>query len=636
MKRAVFLGLSLFVSLPATLYSSQRLSEDKPTPEALTLDQVLDRYVQALGGKSAIEKISTRASKGAFTSDHLKTNGPVELYAKAPNKQLMVLLAKGIGNYRRGFDGSVAWEMYPGSDKANDVSGFSKRDAEFYLAVKFRETYPNVALKGTEKLEEREAYVLEAPAAGKPKRWSFDTQTGLLLRTETRHPKGKVLESADYSDYRAVDGIREPFSIRQVDSDGTDFDIKLTEVRHNIPIDDKSFDKSAGHSHSAVSANATKEKPQVRFTSGNSAKIPFEYTDDDNEILKVRVNDSPPLNFTIDTGSDVFAIITARQAGKLGLTPRNNYKVGGIVGDIEAASIPSANLSLPGVEALNQRLEVLISNVSTDADGPEIDGVLGLEFLKKFIVEIDYEAKTINLLSPENYRYSGPGEIISIKIQDGSPLVRAKMTSLSGKIIESYFEIDSGMGGTLLFCTPAVRKYGLLEEMQTIQAPTSIETGGEFNRRIGRAKSLQLGRFTIENPTVSLAQNVDREGGVIGEEILRRFKVIYDFSNRRIILEPNSHFKEPYEEDMSGMAVIPEMSGGQKVFRIRQILMNTPAAEVGLHEGDLIVAIDGKPSADFTAGRLARMFMQYGREFVLSIKRGDKAMQTRLKLKRLI
>ena len=625
--------MSVLIPLPPTLVGGQSFPAAKATTKAPTLEQILDKYVQALGGKTAIEKVNSRTSKGTFTSVYLKTKGPIELYAKAPNKQLMALLAQGFGNYRRGFNGTVAWEKYPGSDTAGNLSGFSRRDAEFYLSLRFRETYPNAVFKGSAKLSELDTYLLEAPAAGNPKRWYFDSRSGLLVRTETTNSSGKVLESTDYGDYRAVDGVQEPFNIRLVDRDGTDFIIQLNEVKHNVPIDDASFDKPEKQRTDPASTNLSKAKPQVRFTSGNSATIPFEL-DDDDEIIKVRVNNSPPLNFTIDTGSDVFGIITSEQAKNLGLTPGNKYKVGGIVGDIETASIPNVNLSLPGVEALNQTLEVFFADGSNEES--KVDGTFGDEFLKEFVVEMDYETKTIRLFSPTNYKYNGEGEIIPLKFEDGKPRMRVIVTTASGKTIKRYFEIDSGMGGTFLLYSSAVKKYGLLEDMKTIQSPTSIETGGEFNRRIGRVKSLQFGRFTIPNIPISLAQNADGDGGLVGAEILRRFKVIYDFSHRRMILEPNSHLNDPYEEDMSGISLTAENGNGVKLFRVRQVVAATPASEAGLQPDDLITAIDGQPAANFTAGRIEHMFKQEGREFTLTIKRGEKVIPVSLKLRRLI
>ena len=397
MNKGALLILSLILSLASTHNSGKPFQQNKAKTEVPTLELILDKYIQALGGRLSLEKINSRASKGAFTSSQLKTKGPIELYAKAPNKWLMVLVAQGYGNYRRGFNGTVAWEKYPGRDHASNLSGFSKRDAEFQLPLKFRDTFPRVVLKDNEKLGERQTAVLEAPGEGNPKRWYFDNESGLLLRSETRSSSGKILESVDYDDYRIVDGVKEPFSIRIVDRDGTDFNIKLSEVEHNRLIDDVSFDKPENHAHDTAPANSLKAKPEVHLISGNSTKIPYLMDDNGNELLKVSVNNSPPLNFTVDTGSDVFAILTASQANNLGLIPGKKYKVGiaADVGEIEAATIPSANLTMPGVEALNQRIEVIMSEDAT-ANESKIDGVLGLEFLKKFVVEIDYEAQTLS------------------------------------------------------------------------------------------------------------------------------------------------------------------------------------------------------------------------------------------------
>ena len=103
-----------------------------------------------------------------------------------------------------------------------------------------------------------------------------------------------------------------------------------------------------------------------------------------------------------------------------------------------------------------------------------------------------------------------------------------------------------------------------------------------------------------------------------------------------MILEPNLHFKELYEQDMSGMSLTPETVNGTKLFRIREVVANTPASEAGLQADDLITAIDGQPAADFTEGHIERMFTHEGQEFALTIKRGEKLLQARLKLRRLI
>jgi S1-C subfamily serine protease len=87
---------------------------------------------------------------------------------------------------------------------------------------------------------------------------------------------------------------------------------------------------------------------------------------------------------------------------------------------------------------------------------------------------------------------------------------------------------------------------------------------------------------------------------------------------------------------MSGIAIDPDLIAGAKVFKVRQVLSNTPASDVGVREADLITAIDGEPAARFTQSQIEKMFMQSGREYVLTIKRGEQTLQMRLKLRRLI
>lgn len=263
MNQAGLLILTLSLSLASILPGGGPIYQSKSATEAPTLEQILDKYVQALGGRAALESVNSRASTGTFTSINLKTKGPIEIYAKAPNKWLMVLLAQGYGNYRRGFNGSVAWEKYPGSDSAGNLSSLSKRDAEFYLPLRFRETYPNVTLKGSEILNGHETFVLEAPAAGNPKRWYFNSKSGLLLRAETRNSSGKTLDSVDYDNYGMVDGVQEPFSIRLVDRDGTDFNIKLSEVKHNILIEDA----KSRRSNRMIRRAQTRRDPNRKFAS---------------------------------------------------------------------------------------------------------------------------------------------------------------------------------------------------------------------------------------------------------------------------------------------------------------------------------------------------------------------------------
>jgi len=217
-------------------------------------DEVLASYVTALGGRAAIEKLTSRVSKGNFEVSGIAMSGPVEIYGKAPNFKLTVLQMPGQETFKDGFDGKVGWEQNPDdgiTDKTGLDAGSAMRDADFYQPLKLRLQYPNLIFKGTAKVslgkggagkvEERDAFVLEAPRAGSPRRFFFDSANGLLLRTEEWDAAGKMGEADEYQDYRGVDGVKVAFTIHIIQD--AHFTIKLTEVKHNLTIDDTIFVK---------------------------------------------------------------------------------------------------------------------------------------------------------------------------------------------------------------------------------------------------------------------------------------------------------------------------------------------------------------------------------------------------------
>src|SRR2546426_1023466 len=232
-------------------------STQKAVAELPTADQILEKYVRAIGGKEAVQAQTSRVMKGTITAPSVGGKGTIEIYAKAPNRQLTETSLNILGNSRTGFNGTVAWEEEQGEVK--EAPGFSKRDADFYLPIKLKELYPRIDLKGTEQIGEREAYFLEAPHGGNPKRWYFDVETGLLLRMELRNAAGKVMEREDYQDYRAVDGVQYAFTVRAIDDNEVPFTINYTDIRLNVAINDEKFDKPAAKASVAQLSSTEQE-----------------------------------------------------------------------------------------------------------------------------------------------------------------------------------------------------------------------------------------------------------------------------------------------------------------------------------------------------------------------------------------
>jgi len=252
MKRTLSLLLLLPVFAVAALAQGgqQKPADSKPAGAMPTADQIIDKYVQAIGGKAAIEKLTSRVVKGSFEIAAFGASGTAEIYAKAPNKNLGVFTIAGFGVFQEGFDGKVAWAQNPQEglrEKSGAELATAKLESEFFKDIKLKQLYPKIAVKGKDKVGDKEVYVVEAtPVESSVETWYFDTQTGLVLRqdAERESPQGKANTQVFLDNYKEVDGIKVPFTIRQVSPMFT-IDIKIEEVKHNVPIDDAKFNKPA-------------------------------------------------------------------------------------------------------------------------------------------------------------------------------------------------------------------------------------------------------------------------------------------------------------------------------------------------------------------------------------------------------
>jgi len=246
LRRAVVL-LGLFGALASP---GMVLAAPQAAP-ALSVDQILAKFVQALGGKAALEKVTSRLTTGTLDAGEGRLYA-LEIREKAPDKFLFIVLVEGQAAVKRGFDGAVGWE-YSAQQGISQLSGATlgafKRSSQFYRWLRLKELFRKLEAKGTSEVGDRTAYVVEAtPEDGNPEILYFDTQTFLLLRRDIRAdlPDGSTVPlETYYDDYRQVDGIKSAFSLRQVRPDSV-LILRYTQVRQNVPLDDAEFAKPAG------------------------------------------------------------------------------------------------------------------------------------------------------------------------------------------------------------------------------------------------------------------------------------------------------------------------------------------------------------------------------------------------------
>jgi photosynthetic reaction center cytochrome c subunit len=239
-------GLPLPEAMPRPVTTETKPGETKPaTP---TADQILAKYLDALGGSAAIDKLKTRTLKGEWLTSNGLTWG-YELYQSGPDKIYAVISTPKQGVFERGFNGTVGWEKSSHGVRAIEGAELAnlRRYPDWFKDIKLKEQFSRLMFGGTEKIDEREVYVLRGVATdNRRERLYFDVQTGLLVRRVTNNPTmiGLIPEQVDFEDYKSVDGLMMPFTIRisSVDPNITSTR-KFTEVKLNVPVDETKFSR---------------------------------------------------------------------------------------------------------------------------------------------------------------------------------------------------------------------------------------------------------------------------------------------------------------------------------------------------------------------------------------------------------
>lgn len=211
-----------------------------------TVDEVLNKYVEALGGAAAFDAVNSRVTKGTLDIPGVSRGGTFETYEQAPNKFLTVMEAYPIGTRKLAFDGRNGWAATSAGVQALNKKELLaiQREAEFYGPMRLKSIYKKVTLAGTSKIGYRDVYVIDCQLApGMVDRLYFDVKTYLPARMNTVQILGtdSVPVEVYFDDWRAVDGIKIPFSITQRFPKLT-LSYTVKEMKHNVPIDAKIFE----------------------------------------------------------------------------------------------------------------------------------------------------------------------------------------------------------------------------------------------------------------------------------------------------------------------------------------------------------------------------------------------------------
>jgi hypothetical protein len=224
-----------------------------PPPPA---DPILEKYVQALGGAEAVQKVASRIEKGSVILPRGQV--PVEIFAKAPDKRATIVHQPN-GDSTTAYDGHTGWlgnAGRPPRDMNEQENDAVRLDADLHFATDLKQIFSQFRVGRPEKIGDRQTTQVLAIRQGQPPvRLFFDDQTGLLVRmvryAET--PVGRNPTQVDYADYRDADGVKIPYRWT-IARPGGRFTIQVDQVQQNVAVDDAKFTKPGA----APAADGTK------------------------------------------------------------------------------------------------------------------------------------------------------------------------------------------------------------------------------------------------------------------------------------------------------------------------------------------------------------------------------------------
>lgn len=373
-------------------------------------------------------------------------------------------------------------------------------------------------------------------------------------------------------------------------------------------------------------------------------RLPLHISSDNHVFIQVTVNHSAPLWFIVDSGAGDL-LINKRIAETIGLKLQDRSQTFGVGKDpVEVFVTEAASVSLGKLCSFRKRMLALSMDTFEAYFGRDVAGIIGHDLFSRFVVEIDYLTGVLTLHNPQTYSYAGKGESLPITINGKLAEVQATIKLPGKDPVAAKLILDTGAHLAIALNQPFVESHKLLQSAsRTVKDPWSPGLGGDAELLLTRASYLRLGETTLSDPVIAFSQ--DRAGslastafdGIIGGELLRRFKVIFDYPRRSVVLEPNEHIRERYVYSTEMLGIGLSAAGKDfRSFMAHSIVAGSPAAKAGLQVGDRIAAIDGQPAEALSLDQLRQILKQDRPQYVITIKRGQKTLPVQIKSEKLL
>lgn len=297
------------------------------------------------------------------------------------------------------------------------------------------------------------------------------------------------------------------------------------------------------------------------------------------------------LNFILDTGSGGISL-DSTTVEDLHIKPVPSDKTIRTIAGIRTVSfVNNQKLKLGDLTVDSLDFHVNNYDILTAVYGERIDGIIGYSLLKKFIIKIDYDSLRIDIYSRGSLKYPRGGFLFRPLI---STLPVEPVRLRDAKSVQARFLYDIGAGLCMMLSTDFIEDSALLYKNRKLFYKQAEGPGGRINMQITVIKEVKFGPYRFKNVPVYIFKddyNITSYpylGGLIGNDILRRFNCILNYDRRDFYLVPNSHFLEPFDYSYSGIELY--LVNGKII--VGDVAEGSPGDEAGLKEGDEVVAIN--------------------------------------------
>jgi len=376
-------------------------------------------------------------------------------------------------------------------------------------------------------------------------------------------------------------------------------------------------------------------------------ELPFDYINDLIIVKAYLNNSSIPLNFIFDTGAEHTILTKIEIANLLGMRYSRKFTIMGadMKTELYAYLIQNVNIKVDKLYSPREAILVLEEDYFRFEElvGVQIHGILGANFFRQFVIEIDYLNEKITFVKPRHFnKQQKKYKSFDIEIFKNKPYLYADMNMVGDSSQQVKLLVDTGAGLPLLIYTDT--DSSLTVPANSIPGNVGRGLGGFLSGYRGRVRSLEFSDFQLGNVVTSFQESdsistkvvLNDRNGILGNQILSRFEVIIHYWDQKMYLRPNKHYKEQFKYDRSGLIIL---ASGQELndYTIQRVLKNSPAAEAGLEKGDIIKKMNGLPIRALSMeGVNAVLQKKVGKKIKLVVKRGRERRKFSFRLREII